>query len=176
MFLICAMVATLACINVMPAQAEILLNFNPTDIEVPVGSTFSVDLLAEILEEDAILGWGLDLVYDNTQISWTSLSIGSDWNQASGDGDGFGGVVFPSIWGNNILLATLDFDCDAVGFSTLDLTDFEEGFLLPSGSFADWRYTAANITQTPGPATFLLFGTGLAGLAAARRRKKVLIA
>ena len=180
LFLICAMVAALACMNIMPAQATISLEFNQSDIEVPVCTTFFVDLWADIPELDAIIGWELDLLYDNTQMSWDSLYIGLDWTQVSSDGDGFGGLVDfgflgTPIWGDDILLATLDFHCLDVGFSTLDLsTDPLEGFLLPPfpGGFADWEYTPANITQTPEPATLFLMATGLAGLAAARRRKK----
>ena len=174
-FLICAMVAALACINVMQAQATIVLEFNPSDIEVEVCDTFWVDLWADIPETDATLAWGLDLVYDNTQMSWDSLTIGPDWTLPlpSTTDDGFGGFRLGPIWGN-VFLATLDFHCLDMGFSTLDLavSDTTEGFILPGGSFAAWEYTPANITQTPEPATLFLMGTGLAGLVAARRRKK----
>ena len=188
LFLICAMVAALACVNVMPAQATIVLEFNQSDIEVPVCTTFFVDLLADIPESDAILGWGLDLVYDNTQMSWDSLIIGPEWTPYPPPpltDDGFGGLsaFAPTpIWGPNTLLATLDFHCLDVGFSTLDLAvtpgDLMEGFMTDQfdqngiAIFAEWTSTPANITQTPEPATIFLIGTGLAGLAAARRRKK----
>jgi PEP-CTERM motif-containing protein len=184
LFLICAMVAALACINVMPAQATIVLEFNPSDIEVEVCDIFFVDLVADIPESDAIVGWGLDLLYDPTQMSWDSLIIGPDWTPPdSGTTDdglaGFLPFAFPPadpVWGNDIILATLDFHCLDVGFSTLDLAvtlgDRTEGFMKADKTFADWTSTPANITQTPEPATFFLMGTGLAGLAAARRRKK----
>ena len=80
LFLICAMVAALACVSVMPAQATIVLEFNPSDIEVEVCTIFEVDLLADIPELDKIIGWELDLVYDNTQMSWEDVDIGSSWN------------------------------------------------------------------------------------------------
>jgi len=181
LFSICAIVAALACFNVMPAHADIVLKFNPTDIEVPVCSIFSVNLLADIPADEAILGWGLDLLYDNTQMRLDSLTIGSNWDQTTGgiDLDGFGGLStdFPSlIAGTDILLATFDFHCLDIGFSMLDLSvtlgDLTEGFVLPGGDFAKWSYTSANITQTPEPATLFLVGTGLAGLVAARRRKR----
>lgn len=189
LFLICAMVAALACVNVMPAQSEILLKFNPTDIEVDVCTIFLVDLLADIPETDAILGWGLDLIYDNTQMSWDALTIGSLWSgpTSNPDGDGLVGMAgFPPgpHYGTDVLLATFDFHCLDIGFSTLGLAvtldDLTEGFMTNKvdingvAIFADWSYTPANISQTPEPATLFLVGTGLAGLVAARRRKKKL--
>lgn len=187
MFLICAIVAALACINVMPAQSQSLisLKFNQSDIEVPVCTIFEVDLLADISESDAISGWGLDLLWDPTQMNLDSFIIGTGWTPPSPGttDDGLAGFLplsFPPadpVWGNNTLLATFKFHCLNVGFSTLDLAvtpgDLTEGFILAAtGDFADWDYTPANITQTPEPATLFLVGTGLAGLAAIRRRKK----
>jgi hypothetical protein len=182
LFLICAMVAALACINVMPAQATISLEFNPSDIEVPVCSTFFVNLLADIPQEDAILGWGLDLVYDSTQMSWDFLIIGPKWMPPlpGTTDDGFGGLLpfgeTDPVFGEEVLLATLDFHCLGLGFSKLELavSDATEGFVLPNGDFAEWSYSPANISQTPEPATLFLVGTGLAGIATARRRKKKL--
>jgi hypothetical protein len=188
LFLICAMVAALACINVMPAQATIELKFNPSDIEVKVCDTFFVDLLADIPQTDAILGWGLDLVYDNTQMSWDSLIFGPGWipyppPPITDDGLGALAAFAPTPkWGPNTLLATLDFHCLDVGFSTLDLAvtpgDLMEGFMTDQfdqngiAIFAEWTSTPANITQTPEPATLFLIGTGLAGLCRSSSQKK----
>ena len=185
-FSICVKVAILICFHVIPAQSEILLEFNQTDIEVPVCTIFEVDLLANILESDAINGWGIDLLWDHTQMDLDSFIIGTGWTPpAPGTTDdglaGFLPLSFPPVdpvWGNNILLATFKFHCLNVGFSTLDLDvtsgDLMEGFALETGGFAAWTYTPANISQIPEPATLFLIGTGLTGLIATCRRKKTL--
>lgn len=184
LFLICAVVAALTCFNVISANAIILLEFNPKNIEVPVCTIFEVDLLANILKSDAINGWGLDLLWDHTQMDLNSFIIGPDWTPpipgTTDDGlAGFLPLLFPPadpVWGNNTLLATFKFHCLNVGFSTLDLAvtsgDLMEGFALETGGFAAWTYTPANISQTPEPATLFLMGAGLGGIAAARRKKK----
>jgi hypothetical protein len=175
------------------------LEFDPYTLHVVEGTSFTVDLFADIPEEEAILGWDIDLLYDDTQLDWTGTTVGSKWNQVSIDSDGLGGlmvipppsivpppigpppmvpppIVPPPISGNDILLATLSFECLAIGTSTLDIfadpLDLE-GFLLASGDFlASWTSRAATVNQVPvpEPATVLLVGSGIIALVGLRRK------
>jgi hypothetical protein len=151
--------------------AAITVYFSPQDPVVPVGETFTVDLLAD-MPTDTVLGWGLDVSFDPSVLSLVEPpAIGPLWTPApfTMDGDGLAGLAFPlPITGNNILLATLKFEALDPGLSDLlagaTLGDLTEGFPLATGGFAQVNYTAGSVNAVPVPGALLLFGSGLAGL------------
>ncbi len=149
--------------------------FDPSSQSVPNGSSVSVDLVADL--PNPVLGWGLDVSFDNSILSLNNLTIDPGWFPGMGfDTDGLVGLAFPApISGNNIVLATLTFDTLAVGTSTLNASisplDFTEGFPLLTGGFDAVSFTAGSIEimqsnspVVPEPSSFLLMGTGLVAL------------
>ena len=157
------------------ASADILVALSPTDSEVVVGDTVSVDIIAHILEDDAVAGWGLDLdIILPGVASWTLTSIGGDWFPGSGsDGDGLVGFAFPEpVWGPGTLLATVEITGLTVGVADLcpsvTVGDDTEGFVQKGGEFVAADFLCGTITVTPEPTTLSL--VALAGLVILRRR------
>jgi hypothetical protein len=176
-----AMLIILACL--VPANswaALITVSFEPSSSTVAVGDIFTVDIIADI--PDPVLGWGLDAAFDDTIIIPVGApAIGASWTSGfAPDGDGLVGFapLGAPVSGNEIPLATLEFQATTVGFSDLlasvTIDDLTEGFPLAPpaspGSFADVTFLSGSVSVVPLPGTILLLGAGLVGLVGTRKK------
>jgi hypothetical protein len=159
---------------VSPALAGIVVSFAPPAQSVNIGAgTTTVDIVADIPEADAIIGWGLDLGLTGTSVSVIPPpAIGPLFNPAfAPDGDGLAGLVPPPflVWGTGVQLATITLSLDSLGTTYLDASvtpgDLFEGFMTENG-FAAVQFVQGSVTVTPEPASLAL----LALLGLLRRR------
>ena len=175
-------VTAVALATMSPAWATIIVSIEPAAQSVDIlAASVSVDIVADIPQEDAIVHWGIDLQFDDTVVNL----LGDDWLAAvtindssfdpvvATDGDALSALVpfaESPLWGDDILLATVEFVPVALGTSMVTLSDdngtgdLTEGFALnppPVGAFADVTYVSGEIAVTPEPAAlaFLLVGT-----------------
>ncbi len=179
--------ALLLGLLISPALAgtiEVFINPAFQSVDLAAG-TADVQILANIQEADAIFGWGIDLNRDNGNVSFTSgdVAVGPLFDPATApDGDGLAGLVAPSgtVWGTNVLLATVTLTLNALGTTVLtpgdsnpfpfhgDLTEGFVGYPPEARDFRLVHYTGGSITITPEPAALSLLALG--GLALLRRR------
>lgn len=162
---------------ISPASANIMVSFVPQDTQVALDDgPFLVDIVANIPQADAVVGWGLDLtVLDPLVAAPTGVfTIGPAWIAADTmDGDGLAGLAFPdAVWGNGIVLASIEFMPLDLGVTDVTLsddspTDLTEGFAKFSSGFASVDYVGGTIEVIPEPATLLLLTLG--GLVLRRR-------
>lgn len=163
-------------------SADVNVRFDPPMVEVLLGTTFDIDILADIT--DPVVGWGLDLTLQDPAIaSLTGApTIVAPWLAGfAPDGDGLVGLADPfspingSVSGIGIVLATLSFSVDALGGTDLNLSvtlgDLTEGFPLdPTGFDATVTFEIGHINVTPEPASLLLMALAIPILLGSRRR------
>lgn len=153
--------------------APVTVRFDPSNSVVSPTNIFTVNIVADI--PDPILGWGLDLGFDQTVLSLRSFNIGHSWFSATSlDGDNLAGLAFPNaVSGSNTILASLNFMALQQGtsilFSSFTATDLTEGFILETGGFADVAFVRgsvviSDVTTIPEPTTLLLFSLALVSL------------
>ncbi len=164
--------ALLLGLMVTPAMATIIASVQPALTTVPFpNAPVTVNIVADIPEADAIVGWGLDMDLVGTSVSVLGIPvIGGQFESVfTPDGDGLAGVLpfsnLDPVWGNGVLLATVTLSVDAPGWTFLNLGANEpliEGFALaePVGQFAAVTWVNGAVEVLPEPASFLLLALG----------------
>jgi len=156
------------------AQAPVRVRLEPAELTIPVGSTFTLEVVADLTQAD--VGWGLDLHMDPVGV--ISLAAppaipSPPWRALNApDGDSLAALALPedpvngSVQGQGILLATLTFLAETLGQVQLRPTytpnDLTEGFPLDPSGFATPEFEPAEILVVPEPAS--LSALTLAGL------------
>ncbi|MBN1510615.1 MAG: hypothetical protein JXB13_01240, partial [Phycisphaerae bacterium] len=81
-------VFAVTCLAATPAQGVVALDFVPQFTTIPgVGGTVDIDIVMDTYDTFpgqpvSIVGWGIDLLYDNTKLMVTNVVIGPEWDPA----------------------------------------------------------------------------------------------
>lgn len=150
------------------------------------GGTIWVDIYASGIKSWPFMGlvkMGVNTYYDPTQlevtdgtkIDWRKWYLGPGVETSDpGVVDMKGRRIFPGLQGDNIHLGVIELHCIQPGVSYLTMDDHDNynDFVLLNGRVLDEsvQFSSAQIVNTPIPGAFLLFGSGLLGLAGLRRK------
>lgn len=161
-----------------PALATIVVSIEPSYQQVLLSAgTATVDIVADIPENEAIIGFGIDLGLVGSSVLIDSVAVngpppaGPFDPLPTNDGDDLAGMIFPPgvLFGEDVLLATVTLSLEELGLTNLvpshTLGDLTEGFPMVEG-FAPVEYMPGSIDVIPEPASLALLGV----LALLRRR------
>jgi hypothetical protein len=146
------------------------------DSEILTGEPFDIDVVAVgVPDMDEVLAFGFDVIHSSSfRLNKATVGTGFNDDSAMFPNTDVAGSAFPGVsGGNDVLLATLNFSPSLLGTFSLviysDLADPNEGLFTFDFPQVDIT-TRDTVSVVPIPATFLLLGSGLAGLIMFRRR------
>jgi hypothetical protein len=151
----------------------VVASLSTPTVTFTAGQTLSIELIADL--PDPVLGYGLDIKFDQSKLVLNGFSQGPLWFPASGsEPDDVAGIAFPTpVDGSGVLLGTFSFTALVSSSDTLGLAydsrNLAEGFPLPGGGFDPSNVPdEAPITpppQVPEPATTVPLCLAFLGLA-----------
>lgn len=176
-----ALLAALA-IGTPPAEAAVVVRFEPTDSLVLAGSEITIDLVADITI-DPVVGFDLNLVFDPSIADLTGVVFGPSF-----DFGGLGGIwddttdqliggAFPdAVIGDDIVLASLTFKgllAEKITTLNVSFDGTNQGFALEAvGEFATDVTVQPGTLRVPEPATLALVLPALFGAGMLTRRRR----
>jgi hypothetical protein len=162
-------------LSVFSAQANVILSFSESDVEVNLNESFTLSLYADTeFLSDSFFAFIMDVDFDNSVLSFDGFTRSSSFI-ANAPILPINGVYFDpsfatlSAFGSDILLGTLEFTTIGLGSRTIETISESFLSLIPVIAIgSESAFTNVNVVGVSAPGTIVIFGLALAMLV--RRR------
>lgn len=163
--------ASSVVLSTFGAQANVILSFDETDIEVGLNESFTVNLLAETeVPADWFSFFSIDTSFESSFLSLDSVVLG-DFVGSLGNATYTDPLLIsPVVGGTNILLAAFTFTATDYGTTSLDTISERFTSLFSPAALITVDSASTDISVVSAPATLGLFTIALAGLVSLRRK------